>query len=234
VAVLDLLSGGRIALVLGLGYRREEYEHLGVPWEGRGPRMDEAIEVLLQAWAGEPFTWRGRRVHVTPRPLQDPHPYVMLGGSSAAAARRAARHGLGFIPTIADEGLAEAYVAACAEAGREPGIVVLPAGPALVHVAEDPDRTWAQVGEHLLHDARAYAAWQPAGQRTHITRGAVDTVEALRAAGTYRVVTPEECAALDREHGTVILHPLVGGLAPDLAWESLELAADRVLPLLAP
>ena len=69
---------------------------------------------------------------------------------------------------------------------------------------------------------------------THVTSGdAADLrdVESLRRAGDYRIVTPEECAALVREHGSVILHPLIGGLAPDLSWPSLELVARTVKPL---
>lgn len=233
VAVLDLVSGGRVSLILGLGYRPEEYAHLGVPWAGRGKRLDETVAVLLEAWKGEPFEWQGRTVHVTPRPLQEPHPFVLVGGSSPAAARRAARFGLSFFPTIADEALQEAYLAACAAEGREPGLVVLPRGPAFVHVAEDPDKAWAEVGPHLLHDARTYASWQPAGQRTHVTPDDVSDVAGLRAAGRYLVVTPEECVDLVRAHGTVILHPLIGGLSPDLAWPSLELIAQLVKPALA-
>ncbi len=209
VAVLDLVSGGRISLILGLGYRPEEYAHLGIPWEGRGKRLDEAIAVLLQAWSGEPFEWEGRRVRVTPRPLQRPHPFVMVGGSSPAAARRAARFELGFFPTVGDPELRAAYEDACRAHGREPGIVALPQGPACVHVAEDPDKAWAEVGPHLLHDARTYAAWQPGGQRTHVTSGdAADLrdLESLRRAGDYRIVTPESappsCASTGRSSST--------------------------------
>ena len=103
----------------------------------------------------------------------------------------------------------------------------------MVHVAEDPDRAWAEVGPHILHDAQVYDSWQTAGQRTLVTGGAVDSVEALRADGRYRIVTPEECAAVVRAHGSAILHPLIGGLPPELSWPSLQLIADRVRPLLA-
>jgi alkanesulfonate monooxygenase SsuD/methylene tetrahydromethanopterin reductase-like flavin-dependent oxidoreductase (luciferase family) len=232
VAVLDLVSGGRVSLILGLGYRPEEYEHLGIDWRTRGKRLDDVLTVLLRAWTGEPFEWEGRRVHVTPRPLQEPHPFVLVGGSTAAAARRAARFGLGFFPTVGADDLKDAYVDACAAEGREPGIVVLPQGPAYVHVADDPDKAWADIGDHLLHDARTYASWQPAGQRTHVTPTDVSDVESLRAAGGYLVVTPDECVELVRKHGSVILHPLIGGLSPDLSWPSLELIAQRVKPKL--
>lgn len=236
VAVADLLSGGRLSLVVGLGYRREEYEMFGVPWAGRGQRLDRCLEVLLRAWAGEEVEWEGRRAVVRPQPAQRPHPLLFVGGSSPAAARRAARFGLGFFPTAGDAGLGAAYRAECERLGRAPGLVGEPRGPAMVHVAEDPDKAWAEVGAHLLHDAQMYDAWQPADQRTHVTHGAggrIDSVAALREAGSYRIVTPEGCAAIVREHGMAILHPLIGGMPPEHAWTSLQLVADRVQPLLA-
>ncbi|HEV7757688.1 MAG TPA: LLM class flavin-dependent oxidoreductase [Acidimicrobiales bacterium] len=236
IAVLDLVSGGRISLTLGLGYRREEYDMLGIPWEGRGRRLDECLDVLLRAWSGERFAWDGRTVEVRPLPLQKPHPLVFVGGSSPVAARRAARFGLSFLPTIGDPALTAAYEAECERLGTTPGFALEPSGPAMVYVAEDPDRAWEQVGPHLLHDAQVYESWQPPGQRTMVTAGpeAVVSVETLRAAGRYLVVTPEECAALIREHGSVVLHPLVGGMPADLSWPSLQLVVDRVRPLLTP
>lgn len=99
IAVLDLLSGGKLVTVAGIGYRPEEYEQAGVEWGRRGKLQDELLETLLQAWTGEPFPYRGRTVQVTPRPYTQPHPLLLVGGSSRAAARRAARLGLPFFPS---------------------------------------------------------------------------------------------------------------------------------------
>ncbi|MGY1578757.1 LLM class flavin-dependent oxidoreductase [Streptomyces sp. MN13] len=96
IAVLDLLSGGRLVTVAGIGYRAAEYERAGVPWARRGRLQDELLETLLRAWTGEEFAYRGRTVRVTPRPFTEPHPLLLVGGSSRAAARRAARLGLPF------------------------------------------------------------------------------------------------------------------------------------------
>ena len=54
--------------------------------------------------------------------------------------------------------------------------------------------------------------------------------EQLRASGMWQIVTPDECVALIREHGTVALHPLMGGMPPELGWKSLELFIDKVVP----
>src|SRR5262249_55084866 len=89
LAVLDLLSGGRVGFVAGLGYRQEEFDMAGIDRKERGQLLDESVRVLRQAWTGEPFQWRGRTIRVTPKP-QSP-PMILIGGSTAGAARRAAR-----------------------------------------------------------------------------------------------------------------------------------------------
>src|SRR5262245_42345924 len=126
IAVLDLASGGRVSIVTGLGYRPEEYEMLDQEWSKRGKRLDECLEVMLKAWTGEPFEYRGTTVQVTPRPVQQPHPMIMIGGSAPVAAKRAARFGFGFFPPVGDTELAQVYVDECARLGKQPGWVALP------------------------------------------------------------------------------------------------------------
>ena len=88
IAVLDLASGGRFVVTAGIGYRESEYEAHGKDWAARGALQDEAIDTMLKAWTGEPFEYRGTTVQVTPRPFTQPHPTLMLGGSSKVAVRR--------------------------------------------------------------------------------------------------------------------------------------------------
>ena len=226
LAVLDLASGSRVGFVAGLGYREEEFAMAGVDRKARGRLLEEYVEVLRQAWTGEPFEWRGRTIRVTPRPRSEP--LMLVGGSTAAAARRAARLRLGFFPAIGDAQLADVYQAECARLGFT-GFVSLPGGPGFVHVSEDPEREWTRVGPYALYDAQTYAAWQPPGQRSamHVEARTVDDV---RRSSAYRIVTPEECVALARETGRIVLHPLMGGMPPALGWEGLRLFAERVLP----
>ncbi len=80
IAVLDLLSGGRLITVAGIGYRPEEYAIFDVEWKRRGRLQDELLETLLKAWTGEEFEYHGRTVRVTPAPL--------LGSAPSAAGRR--------------------------------------------------------------------------------------------------------------------------------------------------
>jgi alkanesulfonate monooxygenase SsuD/methylene tetrahydromethanopterin reductase-like flavin-dependent oxidoreductase (luciferase family) len=236
LAVLDLASGGRIMVVAGLGYRPEEYEALGRDWSRRGKLLDESLEVLLRAWTGEPFEYQGRRVRVTPVPHTKPHPSLFVGGSTPAAARRAARFGLPFAPPLTDPELTALYQSECERLGVKGGFVLAPGAPATTFVAKDPERAWQQLGRHMLHDAVTYAAWQRPEQRSY-QHSRATTVAALRAEGKYRILTPDECVEVARREGpfsTFVHAPLCGGAPPELGFESLALYADEVLPRIAP
>ena len=228
-AAVQLISNGRLMLVAGLGYRREEFAMAGIEHGQRGRLLEEHLGVMQKAWSGEPFEWRGRTVRVTPRP-ENP-PVVFVGGSSEAAARRAARLGVGFFPAIDDEDLAAVYRRECENRGLRPGPVVLPRGPGFIHISDDPERDWQLIMPYAMHEASTYASWQPAGQRSTVRVDATSPAE-LRASGRYLVVTPEECIEIARRDGGLVLHPLMGGMPPRLGWQSLRLFADKVLPSL--
>ncbi|MFI7321761.1 LLM class flavin-dependent oxidoreductase [Streptomyces venezuelae] len=232
IAVLDLLSAGRLVTVAGIGYRPEEYEQSGVDWKSRGKLQDELLETLLAAWTGEPFTFRGRTVRITPRPFTRPHPMLLVGGSSKAAARRAARLGLPFFPSAHLPDLEAYYQEQLAEHGTE-GWTMMPAAETpLLHVADDPDLTWAKHGEHFLHEARTYASWQNKDIRSAV-KSTATTVEELRAEGVYRVLTPDECVRYAKSGpDSLILHPLSGGMPIDEGWRSLHHFCENVLPRL--
>jgi hypothetical protein len=99
-------------------------------------------------------------------------------------------------------------------------------------VADDPDRAWARIAPHALHETNSYGAWLASADALGPYRSS-DDADALRASGDYLVLTPDECVATVRGTGSLLLHPLMGGLDPDLAWESLELVAAKVIPRLA-
>jgi alkanesulfonate monooxygenase SsuD/methylene tetrahydromethanopterin reductase-like flavin-dependent oxidoreductase (luciferase family) len=234
LAVLDLVSQGRVMTVLGIGYRPEEYAMFDKNWKTRGKDFDALLGVLKQAWTGEAFEYQGRTVQVTPRPLTQPHPMILLGGSSPNAAKRAAKHGLSFLPALGDPALEQLYYEECTRLGVQPGMVISPTGPGFVHVADDPDKAWAELGQYLLYETSVYASWQLPGQTSHVHSHAT-TLEELRAEGIYKIVTPDECVELATGLGpmaTMVLHPLIGGMPPEAAWSSLELISSQVLPKL--
>jgi alkanesulfonate monooxygenase SsuD/methylene tetrahydromethanopterin reductase-like flavin-dependent oxidoreductase (luciferase family) len=228
LAVLDLISRGRLRLTVGLGYRPEEYEQLGVELRRRPSLMEEGVEVLKQAWTGEPFEYRGRTVRILPRPAQRPRPAISMGGSSSASARRAARIADGYQPLAAR--LYQVYLDELAALGKPaPESDRGGAAGGYVFVSEDPERDWARIGPYALYDTNEYAKW--IGTRPGSFSTATD-IETLRAMGTYRVVTPDECLAIAREESTLAFKPLVGGMDPEIGWEGLRLFADKVQPYL--
>jgi alkanesulfonate monooxygenase SsuD/methylene tetrahydromethanopterin reductase-like flavin-dependent oxidoreductase (luciferase family) len=227
LAVLDLASDSRVSLVAGLGYRQEEFEMAGIERTQRGKLLEEAVQVMRQAWTGEPFEWRGRTVRVTPKPKAVP--MILIGGSTPIAAKRAARLRCGFFPAIGDPKLVEIYNTECARVAFGSGFAMLPGGPGFVHVSDDPERDWARIAPHALYDAQTYAAWQTPDQRSSV-HVAAQTIDDVRKSGVYRVVTPDECVALAKDMGRVILHPLMGGMSPALGWEGLKRFERDVLP----
>ena len=234
MAVLDVLSQGRVSYVCAIGYREEEYASLGRPMKGRGADLEEAIGVIRRAWRGEPFDWDGRRVHVTPQPVTPGGPLLLMGGNSEIVVKRAARLGIGMITQGGGPSLESLYHQTCQEAGTEPGMFIhTPPGTITsAFVARDPDRAWQEMGPHMLHDARMYAAWM--GGATAASKSLADSVEALRAEnGAYRILTPEQAIAQVRGGQPLMTQPLCGGMPPKLAWESLELIASEVLPAIS-
>ena len=234
MAVLDVLSRGRVMHIAGLGYRPEEYAMFGQSLSERGRRMEECLRVLQQAWTGEEFDYDGRTVRVTPRPTTPGGPPLMYGGGSRAAARRAARFGLGFFAQTWASDLEQTYRDECARLGQEPGMCMVPApnSATSVFVADDVDRAWEQIGPFMLHDAQMYASWL--GDAAAASKSNALTVDALRAeGGAYRILTPDEAVAHVRTQGVLALHPLCGGCPPELAWETLELVDAKVMPALS-
>jgi alkanesulfonate monooxygenase SsuD/methylene tetrahydromethanopterin reductase-like flavin-dependent oxidoreductase (luciferase family) len=223
IAVLDHLSQGRVSYVFGLGYREEEYALFGRDWTTRGRDIEERIETLLRIWAdGE----------VTPTPYSQPHPFLSYGGGTPAAAKRAARLGLGFQPQDADVALRDLYNEECRSHGRDPGIAILaPPGPANIFCAEDPDAFWGKYGHHLLADAQGYQSWRAASVTSYV-RDDSQTVEQMQAKGVYVVLTPDELVekCQSKEVRLVTNHPACGGLPAEPSWDSLRLISEAVLP----
>jgi probable F420-dependent oxidoreductase len=102
-AAIDQLSGGRFILGVGVGWAKQEFEALGLPFERRGAMANEYLDVIKRCWTSEVASHRGRfvafeDVRTTPRPVRSPHPPIWVGGASDAALRRAVRHGDGWHP----------------------------------------------------------------------------------------------------------------------------------------
>jgi probable F420-dependent oxidoreductase len=101
VADLDVLSGGRVEFGVGLGWSREEFEAVGMPFDHRGARAGERIAAMKALWVDEVSEYRGRyyplpKCRMNPKPVQRPHPPIHVGGESDGALRRVADVGQGW------------------------------------------------------------------------------------------------------------------------------------------
>ncbi|WP_426570895.1 LLM class F420-dependent oxidoreductase [Aquihabitans sp. McL0605] len=101
VTDLDNLSNGRVDFGIGVGWLREEFEAIGVPFEKRGQRTDEHLAIMKALWTEEVSSYQGELASLSacrmyPKPVQTPHPPIHVGGISDVAMRRAARLGQGW------------------------------------------------------------------------------------------------------------------------------------------
>lgn len=242
LAVVDLISNGRLDVGLAAGYRCKEFEVMAVPRTERGQRTGETVQLLRHAWSGERFCFRGKSYHyqdvtVTPQPAQQLPP-IFLGGSSVPAARRAGRLGCGF---AADSGgsldLYQVYADAFTSVD---GGLTAPEIKTnrLVYVTEEPDRAWRLLGPHLLYQNNVYARWaREAGDPG--ARQADLTDPSQLPKDSFMIGTPEQVLA---ELATVFAQGPVTeiifwarppGVTLEDSSSSLQLIADQVLPALA-
>lgn len=231
IAILDLMSGGRLNVIFGAGYVQSEFDMFGVSQRDRGKLLDTGTETILRALRGERFEVDGRPVFVRPLPVQKPEDILFIGGGVPASAKRAARLGVGFGPIRAD--LIPLYEAECRALGREPGKFSRPSHrlPGIIMLSEDPDRTWALLEPHALHVVTEYAKWAAQEANSNSPFKGLTDVEALRRSGMFAVWTPDELVAnADKveDHGVMGFQPLVGGFPPDEGWKSLELLKDAI------
>jgi probable F420-dependent oxidoreductase len=103
VASLDLVSRGRVAFGVGIGWNREEMRNHGTDPATRGARVDEQLAALKQIWTNDRAEFHGRQIDFDPifawpKPVQQPHPPIYLGGESPAALRRLATYGDAWLP----------------------------------------------------------------------------------------------------------------------------------------
>jgi probable F420-dependent oxidoreductase len=153
IATLDVVSGGRAEVGVGAGWLREEWIAAGLDPRTRGARLDEALGICKRLWRERSVEHKGEfyefpAVMFEPKPVQQPHPPLLVGGESDAALRRAARHadgwyGLGHTPEGVGETLARVRRALAAE-GRSAGDFALTVGGGIG--SRDDLRRWQDAG----------------------------------------------------------------------------------------
>jgi len=101
LASVDVVSGGRLIFGLGVGYLKPEFDALGIPFDNKGPRTTEYLEAMLAMWTQASPAYEGRFVsfkgiQAMPRPVQKPHPPIVVGGHTAGAFRRSVQYANGW------------------------------------------------------------------------------------------------------------------------------------------
>jgi len=148
VATLDHLTGGRLSLGIGVGWLREEFDALGIPFDKRGARSDDYIAAMRALWSGDDVSYKGpfvefSAVSCNPKPVNGSVP-ILIGGHSTMAARRAGRLGDGFFPATGAQvdiaPLLDIARQSAEEAGRDPSAIEITTGcpAALPGASADP------------------------------------------------------------------------------------------------
>ena len=236
---IDLLAPGRMSVILGTGYRQAEFDMVGLDFKDRWKVFDEnvardprgdhrpAVRVPGTQGGGDPG-------------VDEPAVPAAHDGRQHARPRRAG-------PPDSDSASSPPPpTASCADyyAGRVPEgrlrvRLLQRARPTRVHPRQQRSR--ARLGADRVRTPctrrRCTGAGSGQGQHSAVTVDDATSVEGLKASGVYRVLTPDECVEMWNEMGdadTFLLHPLMGGIPPELAWESLHLFESDVLPRVRP
>lgn len=252
-AVLDVLSGGRLELGIGRGYRPHEFAGFGVNQKQRVSMTNEGLEIIKRAWTGERFSFTGKHYQVndarlTPTPVQNPMP-LWLGAGTPSSRRKVAQKGIPLLVSLVtnlEETKAEFgdYTQALRDFGHDPAKFPR----ALIrefYVAEDGRRAWDEVKPHFLHVYRKVYAppWipffdvNPDGSRRRVT----DPNDPYFESENYRkdrhiIGDPEHCARELRRFkeeakiDIMILRMQFPGQSHTQVMRSLELLVKEVIP----
>jgi alkanesulfonate monooxygenase SsuD/methylene tetrahydromethanopterin reductase-like flavin-dependent oxidoreductase (luciferase family) len=229
-ALVDLISGGRLDLGLGTGYRKPEFDLFGESLIGRYDRTDARVRELRELWSSE---------RLRPPPVQDRVP-IWLGYQGPKGAHRAGMLGEGLLSV--NGALLEPYREGLAAGGHNPAAARM-AGALTAFVTDDPDRDWLIVSKHV--------SWQADSYRTHMVEGTdqpdpkpVDP-ERIRKKGLTTgfhgllVDTPDNVAAQVRAVTaglpveTVFFWVSIAGMAEDIVMRHMQTICKDLAPLLA-
>src|SRR5213079_199520 len=192
IATVDVISGGRFELGVGIGFKREEFLGFGVSSKERGARTHQPLEILRRALSGEMVTFKSdffdfQNIKVTPEPIQKPHPPIWLGGFTPAALRRAVRFGDGFTVPGATRDVYDRYVSELKKENRPTDDIRFASGFWCLLVSTDPEKTFAEAADHILYQANQYSAWLSAAGLSPLSAHLGDR-EQLRQSGLLQVV----------------------------------------------
>ncbi|WP_345378488.1 LLM class flavin-dependent oxidoreductase [Pseudonocardia yuanmonensis] len=235
-ATLSLLTGGRFDLGVGQGYWEREFAAFGQTLRNRPSLLEEGVEIIRRAWAGDDSGFAGKRyslpegLAVTPRP--ETVPQLLVGAMAEPAIARAARIADGFLST--QNAHQQTYLDAVAALGRPVEEARIYAGQWAI-IAEDPERTWARIGEHALYQLNEYISWGAFGPPDSVPR--FTDPQQIVDAGAYQLwdadIAVTELTALLRERPQirdVHFWAQLPGEPVDSGTERIEYLATKVMP----
>ncbi len=260
LAVLDVVSGGRLDVGIGRGGTLQDYQTFQSDRADARARVEEGITLMQQAWRGAPFDFRGRfhqaeRLHVRPRPVQQPHPPLFVAANSEDSVVSAARLGLPtlssfFVPLTELQRRRRIYREVAREAGRPEGeIDALEArswGMRVVHVAPTREEALRATELPFMGYQRKMAMLRSDGTGGSVPNSFDRSLLHLRpfeeylAAGWTHFGTPDEVRQGLQQYleatgyRRVMLLTALPGLATAAALRSMRLFADEVAPALMP
>lgn len=232
-ATLDLLAGGRTICGVGVGWAEEEFELMGVPRSERGPRTEEALELIRALWTGDRVTYAGRffrvrDVTIEPKPVQTPHPPIWIGGGSQPFEKIYAQQVRDITPVLRRIArYADAWVphsSATPEMVRSDWAVIERAAPEFGRKAEDIRVVYSNFVYLLRKGERAEAAVPRLKTFSGMDLDYWRTYYLLGEAEQIAERISARIAALDGGVDHIVLNPLNWGT------EQLELLAGEVLP----
>jgi len=235
-ASVDVLSGGRLDLGVGLGYRMGEFRGFGIDRRERVGRMEEGLVLLRRLFAGEVVDhegryYRTRGADLRPRPVQRPM-RLWVGGFVPAAVRRAARLGDAYIGAMQAE-LFDQYRRELEASGRDPARHECAGGYPWLYVALDPEKRWREAREHFAYQLESYSRFF-AEEGRHFVLGGLD--DATLHEHGVRIVRPDEAREIvSRLVGRTGITRYYGwtlppGLPVEWSDEHIELMVREVMP----
>ena len=236
-ATIDIISGGRFELGIGVGYKPDEFDNLGVDPSHRAGLADEGLQVIRALWTGKPTSYKGLHYNLdnatlAPLPVQKNMP-LWVGGFAPVAARRAARLGTGYIGTGDMTQQSKIFLEEWDKLGRN-GEGELAGGHFWLIVSSDPEKTFSRVAPHVLYQIQMYNIWLGnAGQNLFPE---INKLDELRELGILNCVSPQQACDMigDYRDSTGIKRYYTWTVPPGFPVremdEHLELFATDVIP----
>ncbi len=241
-AFLDVITGGKFSLGVGLGYREEEFAMFGVPLKHRVSRTMEAIEIIRRLWTEDRVShlgqhWQFENMTIRPQPAQRPRPPILVAAQVPKAIARAATHADGWciVPTPRRDELAamiDDYHAKRAAAGLDKSQHLVRLYE--VACAESEDKALQRSAPYLLEMYAAYASWGWGGVKLNAEDAPEEQLRKL-ATDRFGIGTPEQMTdALMTQHQLGITHLTMRvswpGMPQKDILDSISMIGTQVLP----